>query len=97
MFSYEEIKTRILLKLAKRGKWGGAHTSFDNLKKGWNVRDLGKEGMKGVQKITKDLIREGFILSKPTHYGLEISLNSERSAEIEQIIKKFYPKEFTEQ
>ena len=40
MFSDDEIKARILLKLAKRGKWGGAHTSFDNLKKGWSVRDL---------------------------------------------------------
>ena len=93
MFSDDEIKARILLKLAKRGKWGGAHTSFDNLKKGWSVRDLGKEGMKRVQKITKDLRKDGFVLSKPTHYGLEVSLNSERSAEIEQIIRRFYPKE----
>lgn len=93
MFSDEEIRARILLKLAKRGKWGGAHTPLDNLKKGWNIRDVGKLGMKRVQKITKDLIKEGIILSKPTHYGLEISLNSEMSVEIEQIIRKFYPKE----
>jgi hypothetical protein len=93
VFSDEEIEARILLKLAKRGKWGGAHTSLDNIKKGWNARDLGKEGVKRVQKITKDLIREGFVLSKPTHYGLEVSLNARKSAEIEQIIKKFYPQE----
>jgi len=91
MFSDEEIKARILLKLAKRGKWGGAHTSFDNLEKGWNVRDLGKEGTRRVQKITKDLVKTGFVVSKPTSYGLQISLNPRRSAEIEQIIKKFYP------
>jgi hypothetical protein len=96
MFSDDEIKARILLKLAKRGKWGGSHTSFDNLKRGWNVRDLGKEGMKRVQKITKDLIREGFVLSKPTHYGLEVSLNPRKSARIEEIIKKFYPEEVSE-
>jgi hypothetical protein len=93
MFSDGEIRARILLKLAKRGKWGGAHTSFDNLEKGWNLRDLGKHGMKGVQKIAKELIREGFVLSKPTHYGLEVSLNPRMSAQIEQIIKKFYPEE----
>lgn len=93
MFSDEEIRARILLKLAKRGKWGGAHTSFDNIKKGWNERDLGKHGMKRVQDIIKDLIREGFILSKPTHYGLEISLNPKKSTEIEHIINRFYPKE----
>jgi len=91
MFSDAEIKARILLKLAKRGKWGGAHTSFDNLEKGWGMRDLGKEGVKRIQKLAKDLIREGFIIGKPTSYGLQISLNSKRSAEIEQIIKKFYP------
>jgi hypothetical protein len=84
------------LKLAKRGKWGEAHTSFDNIKKGWNMRDLGKEGIKRVQKITKDLIRGGFVLGKSTYYGLEVSLNPRRSAEIEQIVKKFYPKEVSE-
>lgn len=93
MISDDETRARILLKLAKRGKWGGVHTSFDNLKKGWNARDLGKEGMRRVQKITKDLMKERFVLSKPTHYGLEVSLNPGKSAEIEQIIKKFYPKE----
>jgi hypothetical protein len=93
MFSDEEVKARILLKLAKRGKWGGAHTSFDNLKKGWNDRDLGKHGIKKVQEISRRLIREGFVISKPTSYGLEISLNPKKSAEIEQIIKKSYPEE----
>jgi len=93
MFSDDEIRARILLKLAKRGKWGGAHTSFDNVKKGWNVRDLGKHGIKRVFDITKDLIKEGLILSKPTHYGLEVSLNPRTSTDIEQIIKKFYPEE----
>lgn len=93
MFSDDEIKARILLKLAKRGKWGGAHTSFDNIKKGWNERDLGKHGMKKVYDVAKSLIKENFVLSKPTHYGLEVSLNPKKSIEIEQIIKRFYPNE----
>lgn len=93
MFSGEEIKARILLKLAKKGKWGGAHTSLDNLKKGWNNRDLGKHGIKRVNEIARELIREGFVISKPTSYGLEISLNPKKSTEIEQTIKKFYPEE----
>lgn len=93
MFSDNEIKARIIFKLAKRGKWGGAHTSFDNLQKGWSIRDLGKDGVKRIQRIVKELIREGFVLSKPTHYGLEVSLNPRMSAEVEQIIKKFYPEE----
>ncbi len=90
MISDDEIRVRIFLKLTKRGKWGESHTSFDNLKRGWNERDLGKHGLKRVQEITRDLIRDGFILSKPTHYGMEVSLNPRRSSQIEQIMKKFY-------
>ena len=90
MFSDEEVEVRIFLKLDKRGKWGGAHTSMDIIKKGWNIRDLGKEGLKRVDKITKDLIRKGFILSKPTSYGLEVSLNHKFSQEIITIIRKYF-------
>ena len=92
MFSEEEVVVRIFLKLDKRGKWGGAHTSIDNVKKGgWNVRDLGKEGLKRVDNVTKELIRKGFILSKPTSYGLEISLNPRLSQEINLLIRKYFP------
>lgn len=90
MFSDEEVKVRILLKLSKRGKWGGAHTSVDNIKKGWNIRDLGKEGLKKVDQITKELIRKGVILSKPTSYGLEVSLNPRFSQEIIALIRRYF-------
>ncbi|MBI2546895.1 MAG: hypothetical protein HYW23_00415 [Candidatus Aenigmarchaeota archaeon] len=90
MFSDDEVEIRILLKLDKRGKWGGAHTSVDNLKKGWNIRDLGKEGSKRVDKLTRELIRRGLILSKPTSYGLEISLNPRFSHEIRALIQKYF-------
>jgi hypothetical protein len=91
MFSDEEIAARILLKLAKRGKWGGAHTSFENLKSGWSIRDLGKDGLERVKRVGKELIKKGFILSKITSYRLEVSLNPKLSKEIEDEIKKFYP------
>lgn len=90
MFSDAEVEVRIILKLHKRGKWGGAHTSVDNVKKGWNIRDLGKEGLKRVDKLTKELIRKGFIVSKPTSYGLEISLNPRLSEEIITLIQKYF-------
>ncbi|MBI2543593.1 MAG: hypothetical protein HYW24_05420 [Candidatus Aenigmarchaeota archaeon] len=90
MFSDEEVEVRILLKMDKRGKWGGAYTSVDNIKKGWNIRDIGKEGLKRVDKLTKELIRKGFILSKPTSYGLEVSLNPRFSQEIISLIRKYF-------
>ena len=90
MFSDEEVEVRIFLKLNKKGKWGGAHTPIENTKKGWNVRDLGKEGLKRIDNTTKELIRKGFILSKPTSYGLEISLNPKLSQEIIALIRKYF-------
>ena len=91
MFSDEQIASRILLKLFKHGKWGGSHTSFENLKKGWNNRDLGKEGLRKVDKIGKELIKEGLIMSKPTSYGMEVSLNPRLTEDIMDRIRKFYP------
>jgi hypothetical protein len=91
MFSDEEIMARIILKLFKHGKWGASHTSFENLKKGFSMRDLGKGGAKRVDKIGKEMIKSGWILSKPTSYGLEVSLNPQLSHEIVTLLKKVFP------
>ena len=54
------------------------------------MRDLGKGGAKRVDKIGKEMIKSGLMLSKPTSYGLEVSLNSQRSQEIMNILKKVF-------
>ena len=71
----EQIATGILQKLHRRGNWGASHTSFENVKKGFTQRDVGKRGAKRVDKIAMDLIKKGLVVSKPTGYGLEVSLN----------------------
>ncbi len=48
---------------------------------------LGKAGLKNVRNIAEDLMREGFIIKKPTHYGLQVSLNPRKAQEIKQLIK----------
>lgn len=93
MFSDDEIKARIILKLYRHGKWGASHTSSENLKKGFTMRDLGKEGAKKVDKIGKEMIKSGLIMSHPTSYGLEVSLNPRLSQESLALIKKFFPDE----
>ena len=60
---------------------GGAHTHFDTLTKGFPSH-LGKD----VKKISRDIIKEGFIITKPTSYGLQVSLNKGRIVEIDEII-----------
>jgi len=90
MLSDDEIKASILNKLFLRRCWGGKHTSIDNLKKGIKVQELGKEGLRRVDRSAKELIREGLVLTKPTSYGLQVSLNPRQAEAIVDIIKKFY-------
>lgn len=90
MFEDEEIRARIVLKLYRHGKWGASHTSFENVKKGFGLRDLGKDGTKRVDKIAKQMIKEGWIMSHPTGYGLEISLNPRFSQELVALMKKYF-------
>ncbi len=89
MFTDEQVKAVILHKLFMRKCWGGKHTSFDNLKKGVNIQELGKEGLKRIDKIGKELIRDS-MMSKPTHYGLEVSLNPRLSQEITLLIRRYF-------
>jgi len=76
-----DIKKGIIRKLFYLGKWGGSHTSFDNLPKGF-PKELGKK----VKSIAKDLIKKGILLSKPTSYGVEVSLNPSKKGDIENIL-----------
>ncbi len=88
MLTDEEIKGRIIRKLHRRGNWGGSHTSFENLKKGFTQRDTGKQGSKKVDKMGEVLIKENLILSKPTGYGLEASLNPKMVDKIQEYLEE---------
>ncbi len=79
----EAIRKDLLRKLYKKRMFQHKHTSFDNLSKGFPSH-LGRE----VKKVAEELIREGILLTKPTSYGLEVSLNSQKLKEIEEIIMR---------
>ena len=83
----EELKAWILYKLAKHGYFHGRHTAFDNIAKGFKTQHLGKLGNRRLNNLADDLIREGFIVKKPTSYGLHVYLNSAKSKEIKEFIK----------
>ncbi len=69
---------------------GGRHTSEDNVTKGFPKHARGE-----IKKALKLLINEGYIVPKPTSYGLEVSLNPRkiedirRILEVEQTLQKF--------
>lgn len=90
MLTEDQIKASILFKLHKRGNWGASHTAFENIKKGFSERDFGKRGAKAADKVAKDLIRDGLMIAKPTHYGMQISLNPRQSEKIISIMKEYF-------
>lgn len=92
-FTDEQIMARFILKLYRRGNWGKSHTNFENLKKGFNQRNLGKKGFKRVDKISEIMIKSGLLHSKSTKYGLEISLEYSRKDELSGIVSKVFPEE----
>jgi len=79
----EQIKKFILRKLIRKRMWLHKHTSIHNIPKG--LPEYLRNG-KEVKKAIEELLKEEFLLSKPTNYGLEISLNVRRKIEIENII-----------
>jgi hypothetical protein len=83
MDSLELIKARLLFKLARRRNWGGSHTAFDNLKKGFKPKDH-----EAVNEAAEELIKQNWLYKKPTGYGLRVSLNPEKAAEIKGKIKE---------
>ena len=84
-----KIKATILYHLRRKKVIGGVHTPFDTLRRGFPSH-LGKD----VNKIAEKLIREGLIITKPTSYGLQVSLNKEKLKEIEEFILKVLGLEF---
>lgn len=89
MYSDEELIASILHKLLRKRLWKAKHTSFDNVRKGFDPK-LHKK----IDELTKQLIKEGFIIPKPTHYGLEISLNPSKYNEIIANIEKYFGKKY---
>lgn len=63
--------------------WMGKHANINNVQKGLpgHARDH-----KVISKVVSGLIKNEWVLSKPTHYGLELSLNIEKKDEIEKYL-----------
>ncbi|MEK6935032.1 MAG: hypothetical protein AABW46_04095 [Nanoarchaeota archaeon] len=79
----EIIKATILYNLRRKKVIGGVHTHFDTLKKGFPSH-LGKD----INKMAKQLIKEGLLITKPAFYGLQVSLNKNKIKEIDVFITK---------
>lgn len=79
----DKIKATLLYHLRRKKVIGGVHTHFDTLVRGF-PNHLGKD----VKKIAQSLIKSELILAKPTSYGLQVSLNKSKIAQIDDFIFK---------
>ncbi len=77
----EKYRKAILGKLYRHRYIGGRHTSIDNVPKGFP-----KGETRNIEKALKSLVKEDYILQKPTSYGTEICLNPRKIKEIRKII-----------
>ena len=80
------IENLILFKLARKGKWQAVHISVDIIIK-WIGLKIKKNGKRAKAALDR-LVKEGLVLPKPAHYGLQISLNIRRKEEILRRIEK---------
>ncbi|MBD3155721.1 MAG: hypothetical protein GF368_03630 [Candidatus Aenigmarchaeota archaeon] len=82
----EEIISTIFDKMARKRKWNASHIPMDTIVR-WISNKIKRNGNR-VKKILTNLIKEGFIFSKPAHYGTEISLNSKESEKILELTEE---------
>lgn len=88
MWTDDEIKGKILHKMTRMGKFHHSHTSIDNIPKGFPMEVRGR-----VKDMTKELKKEGILISKPTNYGEEVSIDSAYRDKIISYINVFLMKE----
>jgi hypothetical protein len=77
-----ERQIAILEKLIYLKCIGGRHTSKDNVTKGFPKQERGY-----IKKELVNLIKKGYILQKPTSYGIEVSINPKKLSEIRELVK----------
>ena len=77
------IKKFMIRKLYRKRMWLHKHTNINNLPKGLS-NDL--RASREVKNAVEELLKEQILLSKPTHYGLEVSLNPGKIREIEELV-----------
>jgi hypothetical protein len=68
-------------RLAGMGKWGGYHTEFSHLARGFAGNDRAL-----ADDVGERLIRAGLLLEKPSVGQRHVFLNSRRAAEIYALI-----------
>ena len=62
--------------------WGKRHTPLENVVKG-----LPSHAHGDCLRVAEELIKEGWLIVKPTSHGRDVSLDPHRSREVEEFLK----------
>ena len=85
----EGIKKSILRSLITPPRWGGKHTELKNITRGLTTSVLTtKKGKKALEKAIKELINDGWLLSKKSAGEIHVSLNPRKRKEILEFVIK---------
>ena len=84
MLSKTEIKARVIRKLVRWQKWGGAHT--ENILNGLPTH---LRGDKIVKEVLKELEKDEWIITAKKTGEIHYSLNSKKADEILQFYEKY--------
>jgi hypothetical protein len=77
----DELSIFILGKLYRKHIIGGRHTDFEHVSSG-----LPSHLKKKAFDAARELIKQSYLIQKPAHYGLQVSLSPRKLAEIEKLI-----------
>ncbi len=67
--------------MLRHGHIGGRHTAIENLRKGFVKNDYPL-----VDEAISGLLKEGFLIIKPTSYGKQVSLNQAKLPEVKNML-----------
>jgi hypothetical protein len=76
------VMRRILQRLDGMGKWGGYHTAFDHVARGFagNERQLAND-------VGEELVSAGLLATKPSVGQRHVFLNPRRAGDIRRLIE----------
>ena len=79
-----EIKGKILHKLVRFGKFEHSHTAIEHLQNGFPGHLIGR-----VKENIQELKKERILLTKPTNYGMQVSINVDMTDKVMEYITFF--------
>ncbi len=82
--NFIRIRKGIIKKLHSLDKWASNHLLIKNLESGFPAHEIGK-----IKEVIKLLIKDRFLIPKPTKHGMAVSLNESMKKEIMYIRGNF--------